>query len=136
MVAGRIWHIWFPINKNLWTSSFVLFTAGFALVFLALLYWGLEIKQWRGAWTFPLLVFGMNSIAGFVADSFVYGPGYTFTIAGPNGTRVMWYDAANSWFLSLGASPAIASLLYSACAVSFCWLLLWLLWKKQIFIKV
>ncbi|PYX62063.1 MAG: DUF5009 domain-containing protein [Acidobacteria bacterium] len=136
LVAGRIWHIWFPINKNLWTSSFVLFTAGFALVFLALLYWVLEIKQWRGAWTFPLLVFGMNSIAGFVADSFVYGPGYTFTIAGPNGTRVMWYDAANSWFLSLGASPAIASLLYSACAVSFCWLLLWLLWKKQIFIKV
>jgi predicted acyltransferase len=136
LVAGRIWHIWFPINKNLWTSSFVLFTAGFALVFLALLYWVLEIKQWRGAWTFPLLVFGMNSIAGFVADSFVYGPGYTFTIAGPNGTRVMWYDAANSWFLSLGASPAIASLLYSVCAVSFCWLLLWLLWKKQIFIKV
>ena len=80
MVAGEVWNIWFPINKNLWTSSFVLFSGGFALVFLAVLYWMLEIKRWRGAWTIPILVFGMNAIAGFVADSLVYGPGYTFTV--------------------------------------------------------
>ena len=77
LVAGEVWNIWFPINKNLWTSSFVLFSGGFALVFLAVLYWMLEIKRWRGAWTIPILVFGMNAIAGFVADSLVYGPGYT-----------------------------------------------------------
>ena len=83
--AGKIWNLWFPINKNLWTSSFVLFSGGFALVFLAFLYWVLEIKRWRGVWTMPILVFGMNAIAGFVADSLVYGPGYSFTVKSPSG---------------------------------------------------
>jgi len=136
LVAGEIWNIWFPINKNLWTSSFVLFSAGFALVFLAFLYWVLEIKHWRGIWTMPVLVLGMNAIAGFVADSFVYGPGYSFRVAGPGGTRVMWHDAAQAWFLSHGLSPANASLAYSLCGLLFCWTLLWLLWRKRIFLKV
>ena len=136
LVAGEVWNLWFPINKNLWTSSFALFAGGFSLVFLAFLYWVLEIRQWRGTWTMPILVFGMNAIAGFVADSFVYGPGYTFTVKGANGTAVMWHDAAQARLLSLGGSPANASLIYSVAAVLFCWILLWLLWRKKIFIKV
>jgi len=136
LVAGEVWNVWFPINKNLWTSSFVLFTGGFALVFLALLYWILEIKRWRGAWTMPILVFGLNAIAGFVADSFVYGPGYSFTVKGANGTAIMWHDIAQTRWVSLGANPANASLLYSLAAVSFCWLLLWSLWRKKVFLKV
>jgi predicted acyltransferase len=135
LAAGEIWNVWFPINKNLWTSSFVLFSGGFALVFLAPLYWVLEIKKWRGAWTMPILVFGMNAIAGFVADSFVYGPGYSFTVKGANGP-VMWHDAAEAKLTSLGASAANASLIYSLAAVLFCWILLWFLWRKRIFLKV
>jgi predicted acyltransferase len=135
LVAGEVWNLWFPINKNLWTSSFVLFSGGFALVFLAVLYWVLEIKKWRGAWTMPILVFGMNAIAGFVADSFVYGPGYSFTVKGPNGP-LMWHDAAQAKFLSLGFSAANASLIYSLAAVLFCWILLSFLWRKRIFLKV
>ena len=136
LVAGEVWNVWFPINKHLWTSSFVLFAGGFSLAFLAFLYWILEIKQWRGAWTMPILVFGMNAIAGFVADSFVYGPGYTFTVKGANGTVLNWHDAAQARLLSLGPSPANASLMYSAVAVLFCWVLLWFLWRKKIFLKV
>jgi predicted acyltransferase len=135
LVAGEIWNLWFPINKNLWTSSFVLFSGGFALVFLAFLYWVLEIKKWRGAWTMPILVFGMNAIAGFVADSFVYGPGYSFTVKSPNGP-LMWHDAAQAKLLSLGFNAANASLTYSLAAVLFCWILLWFLWRKRIFLKV
>ncbi|MGA8213781.1 MAG: heparan-alpha-glucosaminide N-acetyltransferase domain-containing protein [Candidatus Sulfotelmatobacter sp.] len=135
LAAGEVWNLWFPINKNLWTSSFVLFSGGFALVFLASLYWVLEIRRWRGAWTMPILVFGMNAIAGFVADSFVYGPGYSFTVKGPNGP-VMWHDAAQAKLLSFGMSAANASLIYSLAAVLFCWILLWFLWRKRIFLKV
>lgn len=135
LLVGQVWNVWFPINKYLWTSSFVLFTGGFALVFLALLYWILEIKRWRGAWTMPILVFGMNAIAGFVADSMVYGPGYSFTVKGADGAGVMWHDAAQAHFMSLGLNPANASLLYSVAALVFCWLLLWPLWRKKIFIK-
>jgi predicted acyltransferase len=134
--AGLIWNLWFPINKNLWTSSFVLLTGGFALAFLALLYWVLEIKNWRGAWTMPILVFGMNSIAGFIADSFVYGPGYTLTVMGPNGVVMNWHEAAQAWLLTFGLSAANASLIYSVAAVTFCWMLLWVLWRKRIFLKV
>lgn len=136
LLAGQAWSIWFPINKNLWTSSFVLFTGGFALIFLALLYWILEIKKWCGAWTMPILVFGMNAIAGFVADSLVYGPGYSFTVKNASGVAISWHDAAQARLQALGASPPNASLIYSLGAVLFCWLLLWLLWRKRIFLKV
>jgi predicted acyltransferase len=135
LAAGELWNGWFPINKNLWTSSFVLFTSGVALVFLALLYWVLEIRKWRGVWTMPILVFGMNAIAGFVADSFVYGPGYSFTVKGSKGP-VMWHDAAQAKLMSLGASASNASLIYSVGAVLFCWILLLILWRKRVFIKV
>ncbi len=136
LVAGLVWNRWFPINKNLWTSSFVLLTGGFALVFLAFLYWVIEIRNWRGAWTMPFLVFGMNSIAAFVADSLVYGPGYTFTVTGAGGTTMNWHEAAQAKLMTLGLGPPNASLLYSLAAVLFCWTLLWLLWRKRIFLKI
>ena len=66
MLAGRLWNIWFPINKKLWTSSFVLFTAGCALVCLAVCYWVSDVKLHRGLWTKPFLVFGTNAIAAYV----------------------------------------------------------------------
>lgn len=136
LAAGQIWNLWFPINKNLWTSSFALFAGGFSLVTLAFFYWLLEIKRWRGVWTAPILVFGMNAIAGFVADSFVYGPGYTWTVKEANGVVLCWHDVAQSRLVALGLNDANASLLYSLCAVAFCWCLLWLLWRKRIFLKV
>ena len=136
LVSGLAWNRWFPINKNLWTSSFALFTGGFALVFLAFLYWVLEIKQWRGSWTMPILVFGMNAIVGFLADSLVYGPGYSFTLKDRNGSPISWHDAAQASLVSLGFKVANASLVYSLAAVLFCWTLLWLLWRKRVFIKV
>jgi predicted acyltransferase len=136
LVLGKLWDRTFPINKNLWTSSFGLFTGGFALIFLALLYWIFDVKKWRGWWTMPILVLGMNAIAGFVADSLVYGPGYTFMANGPNGQKVNWHEAAQAHLQAFGLNPANASLIYSLAALGFCWFLLWLLWRRQIFLKV
>jgi predicted acyltransferase len=136
MVGGEIWNRWFPINKNLWTSSFVLFSGGFALLFVSLLYWMVEVKRWRGTWTMPILVFGMNAIAGFVADSLIYGPGYTFTVRGPKDTTLNWHEAAQAWLEAAGVGTANASLVYSLLAVAVCWILLWLLWRKKIFLKI
>lgn len=136
LILGLVWNRWFPINKNLWTSSFVLLTGGFALVFLGLLYWAMEIKNWRGAWKMPLLVFGMNAIVAFIADSVVYGPAYTFMAKGPGDAPLLWHEAAQAWLVSFGLGAANASLIYSIGAVLFCWFLLWLLWRKKIFIKI
>ena len=136
LAGGLLWNQWFPINKNLWTSSFVLFTAGFALVFLAMLYWIVEIRQWRGVWTMPILVFGMNAIIAFVADSLVYGPGYSFTVKGSGGASLSWHDAAQARLESFGLSTPNASLVYSLAALAFCWILLRLFWRQRIFVKV
>jgi predicted acyltransferase len=136
LLGGGLWNRWFPINKNLWTSSFVLFSGGFALLFLSLLYWVTELKRWRGRWTMPILVFGMNAIAGFVADSLVYGPGYSFTTKRPGGATMNWHEAAQAYLEAAGLRVANASLVYSLGALVFCWILLWLLWRKKIFLKV
>ena len=84
----------------------------------------------------PILVFGMNAIAGFVADSLVYGPGYSFNVKGANGADMSWHEAAQAKLSSFGFSPPNASLIYSLGAVLFCWFLLWLLWRKRVFLKV
>jgi len=136
LIAGLLWNQWFPINKNLWTSSFVLLTGGFALVFLSLLNWMTEVKGWRGVWTMPFLVFGMNAIVAYIADALVYGPGYTFTARAPNGALLNWHEAAQAHLESFGFSVPNASLIYSIASVLFCWMLLWMLWRKKIFIKL
>src|SRR5438093_3396142 len=62
--AGLAWGVIFPINKNLWTSSFVLFTAGVAAGILALFHWILDVKGWRG-WEAPFMAFGRNPLAAY-----------------------------------------------------------------------
>jgi predicted acyltransferase len=84
----------------------------------------------------PILVFGTNAIAGFVADSLIYGPGYTFTAKGPNGATMNWHEAAQAWLEAAGLGAVNASLVYSLLAVAICWILLWLLWRKNIFLKI
>ena len=77
-----------------------------------------------------------NAIAGFVADSLIYGPGYTFTVTAANGVTRNWHEAAQSHLEAAGLSVANASLIYSLGAVLICWIMLWFLWRKKIFLKV
>jgi len=136
LVAGLVLDkAWFPINKNVWSSSFVIFAAGFTLILLSALYWIVEIRGWK-RWTMPALVFGTNAIAGFVADSVVYGPMYSLKAHGADGKLVLWQQYAYAHLYPLIPSAPIASLVYSIAAVLFCWTLVWLLYRKQIFIKV
>ena len=73
IVVGELWGLWFPINKKLWTSSYVLFTAGCALVCLAICYWLTDIKLRRGWWTRPFLIFGANAITAYVISELLGG---------------------------------------------------------------
>ena len=65
MVAGWVWSIWFPINKNLWTSSYVLFTGGMAALALSVCLWLVDDRGWT-KWTTPCAVFGVNPMLAFV----------------------------------------------------------------------
>src|SRR5205085_489044 len=57
VAAGLLWHLQFPIIKKIWTSSFVLFTAGLSAVLLAAFYWMIDIKNWR-SWALPFVWIG------------------------------------------------------------------------------
>ena len=132
VIAGKILNLGFPINKKLWTSSYVIFTAGLALLCLSLCYWIVDVKKWRGLWTKPFLVFGMNAIAAYVfAEVPSHFLDHMHTSAG-----VAWQDYLyQRIFVPLG-SPASASLIYALCYVLVCWAAMLVLYRKGIFLKI
>jgi predicted acyltransferase len=135
LILGRTWGIWFPINKKLWTSSFVLFAAGFALVCLALCYWAVDIKRWRGAWTRPFLIFGRNAITAYIIADLFAVLLYVFnTRVDGEGISAQGY-IFQRFFAPLG-SPSFSSLLFSLVFVLLCLLPIWLMDRKKIFLKI
>jgi predicted acyltransferase len=140
LVVGRTWAIWFPINKKLWTSSFVIFTAGASLVCLALCYWAADIKRWRavgpnGILSKPFLIFGRNAITAYiVAWVFAVLPYFvTFQVDGEKQHASEYIF--ERFFAPLG-SPSFASLLFSLAFVLLCLIPIWLLDRKKIFLKI
>jgi predicted acyltransferase len=135
VVMGWAWNFWFPINKALWTSSFVVFMAGLALQLLALCYWLIDIKGYR-RWAVPFVIFGTNALAlYFLAELFSHLISI-ITFARADGTRVDLKTLIFEKVYAPLASPEAASLMFALCTV-----LLWLgvmtiLYRRRIFIKV
>lgn len=130
VVLGLMWHPLFPINKPLWTSSYVLFTGGMACHFLAMCYWLIDVKGYR-TWAQPFVIFGVNAIAAFFLSG-LFARLLTMIPAGGTTLKGWTY---NSVFTPL-LSPVNASLAY---AITF--VLVWLgimtvLYRRRIFIKV
>ena len=125
-LAGEFFNTWFPINKKLWTSSFVLVTAGLALMLLALCYWVLDLKQWRGAWTKPFLIFGMNAIAAYVCAALL-----AHLLSASGWGEVLYAKLIQPYF-----NPANASLAFALVFVLLCWISMWALYRKKIFLKI
>src|SRR3954468_22989243 len=73
LALGYVWALWFPLNKNMWTSSYVLVAAGYSLVLMTLAFWAVEQKGWRTGWTWPWLVFGSNAIAAYMFSELLPG---------------------------------------------------------------
>jgi predicted acyltransferase len=136
LAAGALWGLWFPINKNLWTSSYVALSAGFTLVLLSFLYWVIEVRGGRGAWTMPFLVFGMNAILGFVLDLLIWLPMAFLHVRTADGTAITWKSCVLDGLLLPYLGPANASLVYAVGMTTACWLLLYPLYRKRLFVKV
>jgi predicted acyltransferase len=135
IVAGWAWNAWFPINKALWTSSYVLFTGGIALQFLAVCYWLIDIKGYR-AWTKPFVIFGVNAIALFVGSGIMARLLTLIKVTRGDGSRPALKTVLHDTLFASWASPINASLLF-AIAFILVWLfLMWLLYRKKIYIKV
>jgi predicted acyltransferase len=132
ILLGQLWNPWFPINKKIWTSSFVLFMGGCSLVLWAFLMWLTEIKGWKKGWTGFWLVFGMNAIASYVVADLLVAPLWAIHVS-PRMDLGSWV------YLHLFAPiqpPGFASLLYSIAFTLACWLVMLVLYRRKIFIKV
>jgi predicted acyltransferase len=131
LLLGKIWGHWFPINKKLWTSAYVLFAAGWSLLGLSISYWLIEIKQWRRGWTFPWLVFGSNAIAAYVFSELL-APTLWHVLIGHKSLSAIIY----SHVFAHVPDRAFGSLLYSLCFVAVCFIPILMLYRKKIFIKI
>jgi predicted acyltransferase len=131
ILLGQLWHPWFPINKKLWTSSFVLFMGGCSTVLWALFIWLIEIKGWRRGWGF-WLVFGMNAIASYVLSDLLVAPLWAIDVS-PRVNLGGWIYARSFAHIQ---PPGFGSLLYSITFTLVCWLVMLVLYRKKIFIKV
>lgn len=133
--AGYVWNSYFPFNKALWTSSYVLVTAGLALLTLGACFWLIDIKGYK-AWAKPFVIFGMNALPLFVFSGIFARMIGAYRVSGADGQPV----AVQKWvfdniFLSV-AQPVDASLLYAICFILVWLFLMWLLFRKDIYIKV
>jgi predicted acyltransferase len=121
LAVGKIWDLVFPINKNLWTSSFVLYAGGWSLVMLSLFYLIIDVWGFK-KWAFPFVVVGLNSITVYMLNS-----------------GIVSFDQMGRYFFTGVASlfsESFQPVVFSGAAILCMWLVLHLLYRHKIFLKV
>ncbi|MBO9635335.1 MAG: DUF5009 domain-containing protein [Chitinophagaceae bacterium] len=143
--AGFAWDMSFPINKKIWTSSYVLYTTGLAIMVLSVLIYAIEFKNAKGAWSKFFDVFGKNALFVFALSGFLPKllPLFRWVDhVDDKGNNV--YTSAFPWFYEHICKPLTewtnnpknGSLLYALCMIAFYWLIVFWMDKKKIYIKV
>jgi predicted acyltransferase len=127
---GYIWNLWFPFNKAIWSSSFVLLTAGWGTIFLSILYYVNDVKKKSFGVIFKYV--GSNAIVIFFTSSFITKVFY-LTKVGDTTIHGWMYK---TFFTSIISIDKLASLCYALSVVSFYVFVGYILYKKRIFIKV
>jgi predicted acyltransferase len=135
LVIGELWNVAFPINKNLWTSSYVFFTAGFASALLAFCYWTIDIRGWRG-WTKPFVVLGTNAITLFAASALLVKTLLWIRMPRADGTRVSLWGWSFAHGFQPYLDPYVASLAFALANLVVLYLLLAWMYRRRIFIKL
>lgn len=135
LLLGIFWDPFFPINKSLWTSSYVLYTSGLALLFFAMCYWFIDIKKIKW-WIKPFEVYGMNAITVFFLSGLLAKTMGIIKLSNTDGTEISLKGFLYQTYFTPYFSPINASLLWALIYVLF-WLgIMWILYQKKIFIKV
>ena len=132
---GLVMGHWFPINKNLWSSSYVVFTAGVALNCYAVCYWVVDIWQYR-RWTMPFVIYGINAILAYLLSTLMEKLLILWKVARPDGSMVSVHHYLVEGLLLPFLSPINASLAYAVASVLF-WLgIMTVLYRRRIFLKI
>ncbi|MFF5383748.1 acyltransferase family protein [Pedobacter suwonensis] len=135
VILGLLWDLQFPINKSLWTSSFVLYTGGLASIGLALCYWIIDVQGYK-KFTTPFVVYGVNAITVFFLAGLMPRVLNLIRITKTDGTKkgiLVWvYETCYTPFFS----PINASLVWAITYILGFYVLLYFMYKKNIIIKV
>ena len=133
MAAGLLWSHWFPMNKRLWTSSFVLWTGGISLLTLWFFYWLVDLRKSANRAVYPAIVFGTNALAAYVFSEFLASLLGTLRLSGSGTSVQRWL------YHPLAAAipdPRLAALSYAILFVGVCFVPVLVLYRKHIFLKV
>jgi predicted acyltransferase len=136
LALGYFWALWFPLNKNMWTSSFVLVASGYSLALLTFAFWAIEVKGWRMGWTGVWLVFGSNAIAAYMFSELL--PGVLNTVSVPNrpGQHATLNAVIFSDVFAHIPDPHWAAFAYSVTFTAVCFIPVLILYRKKIFLKI
>ena len=142
MLAGWIWDFSFPINKKIWTSSYVLYTTGLAMITLGMFIYLLEFKEAKGKWSHFFDVFGKNPLFIFVLSGFL--PRVLALLRWTDHTDETGkpvYTSALPWFYehvckNINTDLRVGSFVYALCFITIMFMLAYFLDKKKIYIKV
>ncbi len=121
LAVGGLWSFVFPLNKNLWTSSFVLWTCGWGSLLLALFYWTIDVRGWARGFGAFFAVIGMNSVLIYMSSKFL---SFDFT------AQALFGGLARAF------PPAVASLIMVTGIFAVKWALFWFLKRQKVFLKV
>jgi len=132
---GLIWGIGFPINKNLWTSSYALAMAGLGAVALAVCLWMIDVRGWKG-WARPFVWLGTNAIALFVGATLATLLLIAIKTTGADGKPRSLYGSIYRTVFDHFADPRIGSLAFALTFLAFWVAVGGLLYRKRIFVKV
>ena len=135
IAIGYAWNPFFAINKNLWTSSYVFFTAGAACLLLALCYWTIDVRGWRG-WTKPFVVLGTNAITLFAASALLVKTLLVVKVGEVEGEPLSLWSYLYARTFEPFFDPYIASLLFALANLAVLFALLAWLYRRRVFLRV
>ena len=135
LIIGYIWNLWLPINKLLWSSSFVLYSAGWSIIIFAAFYWIIDVQDYT-KWSKPLQIFGRNAILVFTAALCFQGAYWRIQIPFEGNETAFRWALYMKVFRPLLDDPLKASLLYTFSVILFWYGVSVFLDKKKIYLRV
>lgn len=135
IVLGQVWGMAFPINKKIWTSSFVLYTGGLAFLFLGICYYLNDVLKWK-TWSKPFAIFGVNALFVYVLSGLVAKLLYLIKLpqAGEESISLQSWLYQSVYLQALDGKAA--SLAWALSFVLLMFIPCWILYRRRIFIKV
>lgn len=134
-VTGLLLGLLEPINKQLWTASYTVLMSGLAMLTLAGCGWLIDVRRWQ-RWVNPAIVFGSNALLAFVGSGLLNRMLSLTKTTNAAGAQVSLQSALYKGFLVPLAGPLTGSLIYALGTVVLWWAILWVLYRRRIFLKI